>query len=285
MPIQSPTNQDRTERMAAPQPILELDDVHVTYGGGTVTALSGLSLRVLQGEVVALLGVNGAGKTTTLRTISGLLPYNGGTLERGSLKFQGADIRPLDPWQRVTKGISMAMEGRRVFGDLSVAENLAAGGFSIPKREFRENRDRVLELFPILRERTRQLAGLLSGGEQQMLAIARALIQSPKLLLLDEPSLGLAPLIVERIKQTIHEINSQGTSILLIEQNAAMGLSVADYAYVIEGRHIAREGTGAELLADESIRDLYLGIGSEGRRSHRQRAHDTHTAPIKEVSA
>jgi ABC-type branched-subunit amino acid transport system ATPase component len=284
MPIQINTNHDRAERMAAPQPILELDGLHVTYGGGTVTALSGLSVRVLQGEVVALLGVNGAGKTTTLRTISGLLPYNGGTLDSGVVRFLGADIRSLDPWQRVTAGISMAMEGRRVFGDLSVAENLAAGGFSIPKRDFRANRDRVLELFPILRERTKQLAGLLSGGEQQMLAIARALIQSPKLLLLDEPSLGLAPLIVDRIKHTIHEINAQGTSILLIEQNAAMGLSVANYAYVIEGRRIAREGTGSELLADESIRDLYLGIGSEGRRSHRQRAQESHAAALTEVS-
>ena len=249
--------------------ILTLKDVQVSYGGGAVQALNGLSLSVKRGEVVVLLGVNGAGKTTTLRLISGLLGFNGGTHTAGTVKFEGQDIHSFEPWKRVNRGISMVMEGRRIFADLSVDDNLTAGGFSARKREFSANRDRVFDLFPILAERNKQMAGLLSGGEQQMLAIGRALMQSPRLLLLDEPSLGLAPLIVEKVKQIILEINKQGTSILLIEQNAAMGLAVADYAYVLESRRVAHEGTGAALLADNSIRELYLGMTGEDRRSYR----------------
>lgn len=249
--------------------ILSLKDIQVSYSGGAVQALNGFNLSVRQGEVVVLLGVNGAGKTTTLRLISGLLGFNGGSQTAGTVEFEGRKIDSFEPWKRVNRGISMVMEGRRVFPDLSVDENLTAGGFSTRRQEFTANRERIFDLFPILADRSKQMAGLLSGGEQQMLAIGRALMQSPRLLLLDEPSLGLAPLIVDKVKQIILEINKQGTSILLIEQNAAMGLAVADYAYVLESRRVAHEGTGAALLADDSIRKLYLGMTGEDRRSYR----------------
>jgi len=253
----------------ADRPLLELTDVSVTYSGGAVHALQNLNLTVYRGQIVVLLGVNGAGKTTTLATISGLLPYTGGTLDSGSVVFDGDDLRGRSPAARVQRGISMVMEGRRVFPDLTIDENLTAGGFTRKSAEARESRDRVLDMFPILAERRGQLAGLLSGGEQQMLAIGRALMQRPTLLMLDEPSLGLAPLIVEQIKRFILEINQQGTSVLLIEQNASMALSIADYAYVLDGKTVARQATGAELLADSTVRELYLGIAGEGRRSFR----------------
>jgi branched-chain amino acid transport system ATP-binding protein len=252
-----------------PDVLLELDDVSVNYGG-SVRALEGLSLTVRSGEVVALLGVNGAGKTTALRAIMGLLPYNGGARDRGSIRFAGQNVDGIEPTRRVRRGISMVMEGRRVFGDLTIEENFRAASFTRSRREYVGERDRMYALFPILGERRKQLAGLLSGGEQQMLAIGRALMQQPRLLLLDEPSLGLAPLIVDQIKQIILEINRQGTSILLIEQNAAMGLSASDYAYVLEDKRVGREGAGPALLADKGIRDLYLGISDEGRRSYRR---------------
>jgi len=251
------------------RPLLALTDVSVTYSGGAVHALQNLNLTVYRGQIVVLLGVNGAGKTTTLSTVSGLLPFTGGTMDSGSVVFDGEDLRGRNPAARVQRGISMVMEGRRVFPDLTVEENLTAGGFTRKAAEARESRDRVLDMFPILAERRGQLAGLLSGGEQQMLAIGRALMQRPTLLMLDEPSLGLAPLIVEQIKRFILEINEQGTSVLLIEQNASMALSIADYAYVLDGKTVARQATGAELLADSTVRELYLGIAGEGRRSFR----------------
>lgn len=255
------------------RPLLELTDVSVTYSGGAVQALQGIDLVVRRGQIVVLLGVNGAGKTTTLSAISGLLPYSGGSLDSGAVLLDGQDLRGSTPAARVQRGISMVMEGRRVFPDLTVEENLIAGGFSRAAAETRETREQMYGMFPILAERRRQLAGLLSGGEQQMLAIARALMQRPTLLMLDEPSLGLAPLIVERIRELVVEINAGGTSVLLIEQNAAMALSIADYAYVLDGKTIAQHGTGAELLADTSVQELYLGIAGEGRRSFRA-AHE-----------
>jgi branched-chain amino acid transport system ATP-binding protein len=251
------------------RPLLDLTNVSVSYSGGAVRALEDVHLTVYRGQIVVLLGVNGAGKTTTLAAISGLLPYTGGSLDSGAVVFDGEDLKGRNPAARVRRGISMVMEGRRVFPDLTVEENLIAGGFSRVASEARESRDRVLGMFPILAQRRRQLAGLLSGGEQQMLAIGRALMQRPTLLMLDEPSLGLAPLIVEQIKQFIVEINTQGTSVLLIEQNASMALSIADYAYVLDAKTVARHATGAELLADSSVRELYLGIAAEGRRSIR----------------
>ena len=258
--------------------ILELDGVEVSYAAGAVRALSGLDLRVYPGQIVVLLGVNGAGKTTTLSTVSDLLPYIGGSLDAGTVRFRGEDVKSLSPSARVQRGISMVMEGRRVFPDLTVEENLIAGGFTQKKSTARRNRDRVFATFPILAERSKQLAGLLSGGEQQMLAIGRSLMQSPKLLFLDEPSLGLAPLIVERIKEVIIEINRQGTSVLLIEQNAAMALSITDYAYVLDGKRVARHATGADLLADATVQELYLGIAGEGRRSYRKNRENVRAA-------
>lgn len=255
------------------RPLLELTDVSVTYSGGAVRALDHIDLVVNAGQIVVLLGVNGAGKTSTLSAISGLLPYVGGALDTGAVLFAGQDLKGKNPAARVTRGISMVMEGRRVFPDLTVEENLIAGGFTRRLSETKQTRDQVVEMFPILGERRRQLAGLLSGGEQQMLAIARALMQRPTLLMLDEPSLGLAPLIVDRIRDFIVEINRQGTSVLLIEQNAAMALSIADYAYVLDGKTVAKRGTGAELLADSSVQELYLGVAGDGRRSFRA-AHD-----------
>jgi len=256
------------------RPLLDLTDVSVSYSGGAVRALQDVHLTVYRGQIVVLLGVNGAGKTTTLAAISGLLPFTGGSLDSGAVIFDGEDLKGRNPAARVQRGISMVMEGRRVFPDLTVEENLIAGGFTRKASEARESRDRVLAMFPILAQRRRQLAGLLSGGEQQMLAIGRALMQRPTLLMLDEPSLGLAPLIVEQIKQFIVEINQQGTSVLLIEQNASMALSIADYAYVLDNKTVARHATGAELLADSTVRELYLGIASEGRRSIRTMQED-----------
>jgi branched-chain amino acid transport system ATP-binding protein len=251
------------------RPLLDLTNVSVSYAGGAVRALEDVHLTVYRGQIVVLLGVNGAGKTTTLAAISGLLPYTGGSLDSGAVVFDGEDLKGRNPAARVRRGISMVMEGRRVFPDLTVEENLIAGGFTRVASEARESRDRVLGMFPILAQRRRQLAGLLSGGEQQMLAIGRALMQRPTLLMLDEPSLGLAPLIVEQIKQFIVEINKEGTSVLLIEQNASMALSIADYAYVLDAKTVARHATGAELMADSTVRELYLGIAAEGRRSIR----------------
>jgi ABC-type branched-subunit amino acid transport system ATPase component len=260
---------------AAPsaQPLLSLDGVCVAYGGGAIEALRDVTLQVPDGKIVVLLGVNGAGKTSTLRTVAGLLGVHGGALTAGHVRFDGEDISGWNSWSIVGRGISMVMEGRRIFADLTVDENLRAGGFTVrDKKKYAQNYDRVMTLFPRLKDRRKLKGGLLSGGEQQMLAIGRALLQAPRLLLLDEPSLGLAPLVVERIKEIIVEINQQGTGVVLIEQNAAMALSIADYAYVLERRRVSREGTGAELLADRSIRDLYLGVGAEGRRSYRQPA-------------
>ncbi|KAA9156638.1 ABC transporter ATP-binding protein [Microbacterium lushaniae] len=250
-------------------PLLELTEVSVSYSGGAVRALENVDLRVYRGQIVVLIGVNGAGKTTALSTISGLLPFTGGSLDTGAVLFEGQDLKSRTASARVQRGISMVMEGRRTFPDLTVEENLTAGGFTRTLAEAKESRDRVYGMFPILAERRKQLAGLMSGGEQQMLAIGRALMQRPTLLMLDEPSLGLAPLIVEQIKDYIVEINAEGTSVLLIEQNAAMALSIADYAYVLDGKSVARQGTGADLLADPVVQELYLGVAGEGRRSFR----------------
>jgi branched-chain amino acid transport system ATP-binding protein len=234
-------------------PILEVGDVHTYYG--SIQALKGVTLVVNEGEIVTLLGANGAGKTTTLRSINGL-----NRPRQGTIRFQGRDITTTPPHEIVKRGIAQSPEGRRLFPRMSVTENLEMGAFQrTDKSGIRSDMDRVFELFPRLHERRSQKAGTLSGGEQQMCAIGRALMARPKLLLLDEPSLGLAPIFVERIFDIIRQINEQGTSILLVEQNALMALDAADRGYVLETGRIVLADNAAALKTNEEVRKTYLG--------------------------
>ena len=236
-------------------PILEIDDVHVYYGA--IHALKGVSLTVGAGEIVTLIGANGAGKSTTLRAVNGL-----NRPRQGTIRFQGRDIAGSAPHAIVKSGIAQSPEGRRLFPRMSVTENLEMGAFQRNDRQnFRGDMDRVFELFPRLQERRAQKAGTLSGGEQQMCAIGRALMARPKLLLLDEPSMGLAPIFVERIFEIVVEINKQGTPVLLVEQNALMALDVAQRGYVMETGRIALQGPANELKTNEQVRRTYLGEG------------------------
>ncbi len=232
--------------------MLEIEELHVYYGH--IHALKGVSLRVGEGEIVALLGNNGAGKTTTLRTLSGLLrPRSGQVL------LEGRAIHGLPPHDVVKQGIAHSPEGRKVFNRLTVVENLEMGAYLRKESEIREDLDRVFALFPRLHERRQQVAGTLSGGEQQMLAIGRALMARPRLLLLDEPSMGLAPLLVEQIFETVADINRRGTTILLVEQNASIALSVAHRAYVLETGNIVLAGEAAALAQNPDVQRAYLG--------------------------
>jgi branched-chain amino acid transport system ATP-binding protein len=233
--------------------MLELKDVHTYFGG--IRAVRGVSLHVDAGEMVCLIGANGAGKSTTLMTISGVHhPV------KGSIIFEGEDITRLPAEKRVARGLCQVPEGRLIFPEMTVMENLELGAFHRKdKPVIREDLDRVFDLFPALRERRRQAGGALSGGEQQMLTIGRALMSHPRLLLLDEPSLGLAPIIVERIFEVIQQINKRGTTILLVEQNAHLALQITHRGYVMETGGITIEGTSAELLNDERVRQAYLG--------------------------
>ncbi|MGH3133023.1 MAG: ABC transporter ATP-binding protein [Gaiellaceae bacterium] len=239
----------------AAAPVLEIEDIHVYYGA--IHALKGISLNVEEGEIVTLIGANGAGKSTTLRAINGL-----NRPRQGSIRFQGREIAGSKPHSIVKSGIAQSPEGRRLFPRMSVTENLEMGAFQRTDRaNFSEDMDRVFELFPRLQERRSQKAGTLSGGEQQMCAIGRALMARPKLLLLDEPSMGLAPIFVERIFEIVVEINKQGTPVLLVEQNALMALDVAQRGYVMETGTIALHGPAGELKANERVRKTYLGEG------------------------
>jgi branched-chain amino acid transport system ATP-binding protein len=231
--------------------LLDVVDLEVKYG--TIAALKGISFTVGEGEIVALLGANGAGKTTTQKTVSGMLRPSAGSITYGGRRIDGIPAHEL-----IRLGICHVPEGRHVFPRMTVAENLDMGAFRF-KRVDQADLERVLELFPRLRERFRQQAGTLSGGEQQMLAIGRALMGKPKLLLLDEPSMGLAPLIVAQIFDIIREINSTGVTVLLVEQNAAQALALANRGYVLETGDIVLQGTGKDLLADDRIRAAYLG--------------------------
>jgi branched-chain amino acid transport system ATP-binding protein len=234
--------------------LLELSDVSVHYG--RIQALSGISITVEQGEVVTLIGANGAGKTTTMRAISGIRPVSG-----GQIRFADEDITRLRADLRVVRGISQAPEGRGVFPGMTVQENLEMGAYARKdKKNLDADFDRVFALFPRLAERRSQAGGTLSGGEQQMLAIGRALMARPRLLLLDEPSMGLAPQFIQQIFRIVTEINEQGTTVLLVEQNARQALGRAHRAYVLETGRIVKTGTGAELLADTSIKEAYLGV-------------------------
>ena len=245
--------------------MLVLQDLAVTYQN-TTPAVQGVSLEVPDKAVVALLGANGAGKTTIIRALSGLLGLHRASILHGSISFDGERIDRLNTTQIVRRGIAQVLEGRRLFADLTVEENLRAGALaSRNPGATKQAYERVMELFPVLRERHRSHAGYLSGGEQQMLAIGRALMASPKLLLLDEPSLGLAPFMVQQIRSIIAEINAGGTAVLLVEQNAQMALSVAHSGYVLEHGKVVLAQSAAELLQDESVRKFYLGLheGSE----------------------
>ena len=233
--------------------MLKIENLHVSYGG--IQALRGVSLEVPDGKIVTLIGANGAGKSTTLRTITGLVKASSGSIQWSGEELLGRSIDRI-----ISAGIAMSPEGRRVFPDLTVLENLQLGAYlRRDKAEITKDLQWVYQLFPRLKERDWQLAGTLSGGEQQMLAVGRALMSRPKLLLMDEPSLGLAPLVVQDIFSIIREINRQGVTILLIEQNANMALKIADLAYVLETGSITMSGTGAELLADQRVKEAYLG--------------------------
>ena len=246
--------------------MLAVENLEVVYND-VVLVLRGISLEVPDGKVVALLGANGAGKTTTLRAVTGLLEIHSGDVTKGEITFDGVDITDEDPAARVRRGISQVMEGRRVFAEMTVEDNLRAGAYS--NRDpvsVTESRERVMTLFPRLAERRAATAGYLSGGEQQMLAIGRALMQSPKLLILDEPSLGLAPRLVQEVRDTIVEINRQGTSVLLIEQNANMALSIAHHGYIMETGKMVMEGAPERLLKDEDVKEFYLGLHTTGEQ-------------------
>jgi branched-chain amino acid transport system ATP-binding protein len=235
-------------------PLLRLEGVHTYYG--SIEALKGVSLEVHDGEIVTLIGANGAGKSTTLRSINGL-----NRPRQGSIEFNGRNITRDPPHDIVRRGISQSPEGRKLFPRMSVLENLEMGAFQRTDRaNFKEDMDRVFDLFPRLAERKQQKAGTMSGGEQQMVAMGRALMARPKLLLLDEPSMGLAPIFVERIFEIVREINAQGTPILLVEQNALMALDAANRGYVLETGVIALEGPAKELRENERVRKAYLGI-------------------------
>ncbi|MCB0199504.1 MAG: ABC transporter ATP-binding protein [Caldilineae bacterium] len=234
--------------------LLEANDIHTFYGA--IHALKGITVTVDKGEIVTLIGANGAGKTTILNTISGILHPR-----QGTITLDGEPIHELPAHSIVTRGVSQSPEGRRVFGRLSVAENLEMGAFTRKDKEgIKRDLEHVYELFPRLKERRKQLAGTLSGGEQQMLAMGRALMASPRLLLLDEPSMGLAPILVDLIFDTIKEINAEGVTVLLVEQNALMALSIAHRAYVLETGSIVLSGTGQELLDDPEVMKAYLGM-------------------------
>nr|WP_315521179.1 ABC transporter ATP-binding protein [Olegusella massiliensis] len=232
--------------------LLSVRDMHVYYG--SIHAIKGISFDVEEGEVVTLIGANGAGKSTTLKTVSGLMVPRAGEIE-----FAGESIADVPANNLVPKGLALCPEGRSLFQAMSVEENLEMGGYTRPKNEVADDMERVFALFPRLKERRRQIAGTLSGGEQQMVAMGRAMMSRPCLLMLDEPSMGLAPILVQEIFNIIRRLHDEGTTVLLVEQNAQMALSVADRAYVLETGHIVMDGPASELAADDRVRKAYLG--------------------------
>lgn len=255
--------------------MLEIANLEVVYND-VVLVLRGLSLEVREGQIVALLGANGAGKTTALRAITGLLDVHEGDITKGSVTYNGERIDEKDASAIVRGGISQVMEGRRVFAEMSVDENLRTGATTNrDSGSVKENHDKVMEMFPVLANRRKESAGYLSGGEQQMLAIGRALMANPSLMILDEPSLGLAPMLVAQIRDIVVDINKAGTSVLLIEQNANMALSIADYGYIMETGKVVMDGDPDKLLSDEDVQEFYLGLHGDGgeRKSFREVKH------------
>jgi branched-chain amino acid transport system ATP-binding protein len=252
--------------------MLEIANLEVVYHS-VVLVLKGVSLTVPDGGIAALLGPNGAGKTTTLRAITGLLDLHEGKVTKGSITFGGESLVGRGPDEVVRRGVAQVLEGRRILADLTVEENLLAGAWTSSRADTRANLERVYERFGVLGERRRQQAGYLSGGEQQMVAISRALMARPKLLLLDEPSLGLAPRVVTQVAELIREIHADGVDILLVEQNAAMALELADHGTILESGKVVHEGPADALQQDEDIREFYLGMGAEGRRDYRSVKH------------
>jgi branched-chain amino acid transport system ATP-binding protein len=248
---------------------LQVANLEVVYND-VVLVLRGVSLAVPPGQIVALLGANGAGKTTLLRAVTGLLDVHRGRITKGTVTLGDKDITKGEASDIVRSGLAQVMEGRRIFAELTVDENLRTGAYTRrDKAAIAEAYERAMDLFPALQSRRKDTAGYLSGGEQQMLAIGRALMADPSILLLDEPSLGLAPKVVELIRDIIVQVNQQGTSVLLVEQNATMALSIADVGYVLEHGRVVKDGPGKVLLDDKDIREFYLGIGDAGRRSFR----------------
>jgi branched-chain amino acid transport system ATP-binding protein len=242
-----------SSRAAGREPMLVVDDIHVFYGN--IAAVKGISLTVYPGEIVTLIGGNGAGKSTTMRTISGLLKP-----KRGEVHFEGKKVSGLKGHEVAQRGIAQSPEGRRIFPRMTVTENLDLGAFlRSDKAEIATDMERVFDLFPRLKERLAQKSGTLSGGEQQMLAMGRALMARPRLLLLDEPSMGLAPVLVEQVFETITKVNEQGTTVLLVEQNALVALNIANHAYVLETGQITLEGPAKELANNDEVRKAYLG--------------------------
>ncbi|MHB1329132.1 MAG: ABC transporter ATP-binding protein [Gemmatimonadales bacterium] len=247
---------------------LAVRNLEVVYSD-VILVLRGVSLEVPPRTIVALLGANGAGKTTLLRAVTGLLPIHRGRITKGDVGFGGTSLSGQTAPDIVRHGVAQVMEGRRLFAELTVEENLRVGGFTRGRAAMRHALDRIYTLFPRLAERRRSVSGYLSGGEQQMVAIGRALMSAPRLLILDEPSLGLAPKIVDQVRQIVRTVHDAGTSVLLVEQNAAMALSVAHYGYVMENGKIVRDGSAETLRDDADVREFYLGGGGEGRRSFR----------------
>ncbi|MGI9667695.1 MAG: ABC transporter ATP-binding protein [Acidimicrobiia bacterium] len=255
--------------------MLEVANLEVVYND-VVLVLRGLSLEVRDGQIVALLGANGAGKTTTLRAITGLLDVHEGDITKGTVEWNDERVDGRDASYIVKSGIAQVMEGRRVFAEMSVEDNLRTGATTNKDSgNVKHNYDMVMEMFPVLASRKKDTAGYLSGGEQQMLAIGRAMMANPSLLILDEPSLGLAPMLVAQIRDIIVDINKSGTSVLLIEQNANMALSIADYGYIMETGKVVMDGDPEKLLSDEDVQEFYLGLHSDGgeRKSFRDVKH------------
>ena len=255
-----------TDSADADVPLLEVQGLRVTYGG-SVLALDGVGFAVPRGGAVALVGANGAGKTTALRAVTGLLRFHGGQVTQGTIRFAGRSIGHADTASLVAAGIGQVLEGRRVFADLTVAENLRVGAFHGRRRRDRQIRAQLGELFPVLAERADQPAGQLSGGQQQVLAIARALMAEPQLLLLDEPSLGLAPLAVAQIGEALRTVNERGCALLLVEQSTALALRVTEQAYLLETGHVRAHAPTAELLSDGRVRASYLGTSAVARQA------------------